>query len=324
MADHRVRGFDHLGNLVSVRLLESRISSGLQRSMLSGCCLFAESRRLFLLWLLVLVLPFALAAQGYHDPRRKTPIGFSVELPVPPDKLASAVMLVAEDGSIQGTKVYSRDPDAEGSEVAKNSTAFTDDPGPGRVFYKVLHKALSPQHFPGSYDMGAITVRYVVEAVNSQRSRLRIDAVFVEDAERKRCFSDGSVETAEYAVIMDQARALMPSAHPKVTATQVNTPDKNAGLQSDLEQEQSLLAEAQVSEQKLETQVKQLEFDTQGRVKEAGVPLKAGPYDHSSNLLMLQKGQVLTVTSTTKYWYRVRTDEDVQGWIYYLFLEPVQ
>ncbi len=289
-----------------------------------GRDLFSQSRRFLLLGLLVLVLPCALAAQAFHDPRRKTPIGFSVELPVPADKLASAVLLVVEDGSIEGTKVYSRDSDAEGSQSEKKSTAFTDNPGTGRIFYKVLHKALAPQHFPGSYDMGTITVRYVVDALNSQRSRLRIDAVFVEDAERTRCFSDGSVETAEYAVIMNQARALMPAAHPKVTAAQVNTPDRSAGLQNDLEQQQSLLAEAQVSEQKLELQVKQLEFNTQGRVKEAGVPLKAQPNDHSSSLMTLQKGQVLTVTSTTKYWYMVRTDADVQGWIYYLFLEPVQ
>ena len=292
--------------------------------MLSGHSLFSQGRRILLFALIFLLLPFTLVAQVYHDPRRKTAIGFSVELPVPPDKLAGAVMLVAEDGSIQGTKVYSRDTDAEGSEMEKTSTAFPDNPGPGRVFYKVLHKALSPQHFPGSYDMGAITVRYIVDDLNPQRSRLRIDAVFVEDAERKRCFSDGSVETAEYAVIMDQVRALMPSPHPKVSAAAVNTPDRSAGLQSDLEQEQSLLAEAQVSEQKLVMQAKQLEFNTQGRVKEAGVPLKAQPYDHSSSLLTLQKGQMLTVTSTTKYWYLVRTDADVQGWIYYLFLEPVQ
>lgn len=292
--------------------------------MLSGHFLFFRCRRILLFSLVLLLLPLTLAAQVYHDPRRKTAIGFSVELPIPQEKLASAVQLVAEDGSIQGTKVYSRDTDAEGSESEKTSTAFPDKPGAGHVFYKVLHKALSPQHFPGSYDMGTVTVRYIVDEINSQRSRLRIDAVFVEDAERLRCFSDGSVETAEYAVIMDQVRALMPAAHPKVSAAQVNTPDRSVGLRSDLEQEQSLLAEAQVSEQKLVTQAKQLEFNTQGRVKEAGVPLKSEPYDHSSSLLTLQKGQVLTVTSTTKYWYLVRTDADVQGWIYYLFLEPVQ
>lgn len=292
--------------------------------MLSGHFLFSQGRRILLFALVFLLLPLPLAAQAYHDPRRKTPIGFSVELPLPADKLAAAVQLVAEDGSIQGTKIYSRDSDAEGSEMEKSSSAFTDHPGSGHVFYKVLHKALSPQHFPGSYDMGTITVRYIVDDINPQRSRLRIDAVFMEDAERQRCFSDGTVETSEYAVIMDQVRALMPAPHPRVTAAAVNTPDRSAGLRSDLEQEQSLLAEAQVSEQKLVLQAKQLQFNTQGRVKEAGVPLKAQPYDHSSSLLTLQKGQVLTVTSTTKYWYLVRTDSDAQGWIYYLFLEPVQ
>jgi len=53
------------------------------------------------------------------------------------------------------------------------------------------------------------------------------------------------------------------------------------------------------------------------------VPLKASPYDHSTTVLSLEKGLTVTVLTTTKYWYRVRTTKGDEGWIYYAFLEPL-
>jgi len=276
-----------------------------------------------LLALLWLVPPSS--AQFYHDPRRKVPIGFSVDLPVPASKLADAVSRVVESGSIQGSHIYRGDPDVEDAVAAKSSEAFADAPAPGagQVFYKVRTKALTPDHFPGSNDMGTITVRYIVTPVNDQRSRLRIDAVFVEDAERVHCYSDGSVEMGEYASIMDQIRGAMPTSRVHATPAEVNTADKSAGLRYDLAQEQAMLTDAQAAEDKLQKQLKQLEFDTQGRIKADGIPLKTDPYDHSSTILRLKKGQVVTVLSTSKFWYRVRTDTGEEGWIYYLFLVPM-
>lgn len=262
-------------------------------------------------------------AQFYHDPRRKVPIGFSVDLPVPASKLADAVGRVVSSGSIEGTHIYKGDPDIEDAEAEKTSKAFQDNPGAGQVFYKIRTKALSPDHFPGSNDMGTVTVRYIVTPVNDQRSRLRIDAVFVEDAERVHCYSDGAVEMAEYASIMDQVRGAMPASRLNLTPAEVNTADKSAGLQYDLTQEQGMLSDARAADAKLEKQLKQLEFDTQGQIKAAGIPLKTQPYNHASTILPLKKGQVVTVLSTSKYWYRVRTQTGEEGWIYYLFLEPV-
>jgi SH3-like domain-containing protein len=105
--------------------------------------------------------------------------------------------------------------------------------------------------------------------------------------------------------------------------SEVNTADKSAGLQYDLKQEESMLADEQASEKKLEKQLKQLEFDTEGRIKADGIPLKTNPYNHAATILPLKKGQVVTVLSTSKFWYRVRTESGEEGWMYYLFLEPV-
>lgn len=263
------------------------------------------------------------AAQFYHDPRRKAPIGFSVDLPVPASKVADAVSRVAQSGTIEGTRIYKGDPDIEDAVQAKTSDAFFDNPGSGQVYYKVRTKALSPDHFPASSDMGTVVVRYVVLPINDQRSRLQIDAVFVKDAGHERFFSDGSIETAEYAVIMSQVRSAMPSSRLNVKPSEVNTADKSSGLQYDLKQEQSMLADEQASEQKLEKQLKELEFDTEGKIKADGIPLKTNPYNHASTILPLKKGQVVTVLTTSKYWYHVRTEAGEEGWIYYLFLEPV-
>ncbi|HUO34250.1 MAG TPA: SH3 domain-containing protein [Candidatus Acidoferrum sp.] len=270
----------------------------------------------------MLFLTHAALAQFYKDPRRDTSVGFSVDLPVPASKLAQAVTQVVDSGTIEGTYIYKGDTDVEDAMPATTSKAFIDNPGPGKVFYKVRLKALSPAHFPASNDMGTITVRYVVTPINEQRSRLKIDAVFIEDAERVRCFSDGSVEIGEYGTILDQVRASMTQVR-SMNAAQVNTPDKSVSLQYDLKQERAMLEDAKAAQAKLDKTLEQLKFDTQGQIKTDGIPLKAEPYDHASTLLQLAKGKVVTVLSTTRYWYKIRTEEGVEGWIYYLFLAPV-
>ena len=53
--------------------------------------------------------------------------------------------------------------------------------------------AIAPRHFRESADQGTIAVRFVVTGVSPERTRLRIDAVFVEDAHRTVHASDGTV-----------------------------------------------------------------------------------------------------------------------------------
>lgn len=276
---------------------------------------------------LLLALSFAAlpaSAQIYHDPHKKTTIGFSVDLNTPLDTVLQIVRAVASDSIIRGTSMYAKEIDLPDAEFAKSSAVLAAEPGPGQVFYKIRSKVLAPEHFPASSDMGTVTVRYVVETVNPERAHLAIDAVFVTDAGHRLYASDGSVETAEYAEIITQIKAL---EAPKVrhhSAQAVANPGKETlGLQSTLTDEQSRLAESRAVEKKLQDRVKQLEFNTQGRIRGQAVPLKASPYDHSTTVLSLEKGLTVTVLTTTKYWYRVRTAKGDEGWIYYVFLEPL-
>jgi hypothetical protein len=269
------------------------------------------------------LFPSTVSAQIFHDPRRKATVGFSVDLDVAPETLTKVVKAVAGDTVIRGTFIYSRESEIDDADVATTSKAFLDAPGNGLVIYKIKAKALSPAHFPGSNDMGTVTVRYIVETVSPQRARLHIDAIFIQDAEKTRCPSDGTIETAEYAEIMTQLKALDPVTGARRRPAQASPVQQSAGLQNTLAEEQTRLADAKANEQKLQERIKKLQFDTMGRVKSVGVPLKTSPYDHSSTILMLDKGAAVTVLTTTKYWYRIRTPKGDEGWIYYVFLEPL-
>jgi len=263
------------------------------------------------------------AAQIYHDPRRKATVGFQVELKAPAATIAEIVRRVANDGYIRGSKIFAKKQDIEDAESAASSNAFTDTVPNSQVFYKIRTKALSPANFPGSNDMGTITVRYIVEPVNPNLTRLRIDAIFISDSVRVRCPSDGSVESAEYAEIFNQFRELTQPASATERAAKVTTAD-TTGLQQTLADEQARFDAVRDSVTHLEQQVKQLQFNTMGRVKSPGVPMKALPYNRASTLAVLNKTEVLTVLATTQYWYRVRRKEGGEGWIYYVFLEPLQ
>ena len=267
---------------------------------------------------------FSAYAQIYHDPHRKTTIGFSVDLNTPPDTVLQIVKGVASDSIIRGTSMYAKENDIDDADFAKSSTILPAEPGSGQVFYKMKSKVLSPQHFPAAGDIGTVTVRYVVETVNPQRTHLAIDAVFVTDAGHRLYASDGSVETAEYAEIITQIKALeAPKVRHHKADTVANPGQETLGLQSTLADEQSRLAETKAAEKKLLERVRQLQFNTQGRIRGQAVPLKASPYDHSTTVLSLEKGLTVTVLTTTKYWYRVRTAKGDEGWIYYVFLEPL-
>jgi hypothetical protein len=276
------------------------------------------------LFLIFAFAAFSASAQIYHDPHRKTTVGFSVDLNTPPDTVLQIVKGVASDSIIRGTAMYAKEIDLDDADFAKSSTVLPAAPGPGQVFYKVKSKVLSPQHFPASSDIGTVTVRYVVETVNPERAHLAIDAVFVTDAGHHLYASDGSVETAEYAEIITQIKALeAPKVRHHKAETVANPGQETLGLQSTLADEQSRLADSKAAEKKLRERVRQLQFNTQGRIRGQAVPLKASPYDHSTTVLVLEKGLTVTVLTTTKYWYRVRTAKGDEGWIYYVFIEPL-
>ncbi len=313
----------------------------------------------FVTALCIAALIASVASAQFHDPRRKTSVGFSVELPVSAETLFAAVRRVASDGSIGGTFEYKGDSEVSGATLEASADAFeSSSPAEGvAAFYKVRKGVLAPAHFPSSNDMGAITVRYEVETTGAQRSMLRIDAVFVRDGQRAPYFSDGTVEASEYHRIQEllpgfsltqmHDASKTPSAPPTVLqsvpvpaapevnqVTSVAQPERapapaapevarNPGLQNTLEEAKAQLAAVNSNVEQLQERAKQLRFDTLGRVKFPSSPLKAAAYTESATLRVLDRGEEVTVLTTTRYWYRVRSADGREGWIYYMFLEPL-
>jgi hypothetical protein len=283
-----------------------------------------------IIFAVALVLSAPAAAQifqgTFHDPRKKDSVGFSVDLENSMDEVTAIVKKVASDTTIRGTKISTKDHamELDDAQFASSSSVFGTVAAPSRAFYKVSSNAIAPIHFPGSNGSGTVVVRYVVRPVAAQRTRLLIDAVFFEESLHARYFSDGNVEAAEYGEILTLLNA---HGNPRsrgdqpvqVAATEADT----SGLQNTLADLQSRLAETNATERELEKQIEKLRFNTEGQVKTDGVPLKALPYNHSSTILTLQKGQDVTVLTTSKYWYRIRTPKGEEGWIYYEFLGPV-
>jgi hypothetical protein len=218
------------------------------------------------------------------------------------------------------------------------------------AFYKVRKNVLAPAHFPSSNDMGVITVRYEMEPAGAQRTVLRIDAVFVRDGSRAPYFSDGTVEASEYRRIQellptfsllthDVSKSPPAAAQPVTAPTappgedQVTAPVLRAhvaaavapalSLENTLEEEKAQLAAVNSSVDQLQERARQLRFDTLGRVKFPRSPLKAAAYTESETLRVLDRGEEVTVLTTTRYWYRVRSADGREGWIYYMFLEPL-
>jgi hypothetical protein len=263
----------------------------------------------------------------FHDPRLKASVGFSQDLEYSQDMVLTVVKSEAGAGVIHGTRIYRKAKEADeidGAEFATTSNAFADAPTSGQVFYKVKKKAVAPEHFPGSNGEGTVTVRYIVQPMEAHRIKLLIDAVYVEESLRARYFSDGSVEEAEYDDIQTQLNALTPQAKANTRPVQPTSPPQDtAELQNTLAREQALLADATRAKQKLEEQLKQVQFNTQGRVKSMAVPLKSYPYNSSSTILTLEKEETVTVLTSSRYWYKVRTPKGEEGWIYYLFLESL-
>jgi hypothetical protein len=316
-------------------------------------------------WVAVLGIVALLASVGsaqFRDPRRKTSVGFSVELPIAAEMLSAAVRHVASDGSIGGTFEYKGDSEVSDSTLETSADAFESSSPADAVtaFYKVRRGVLAPAHFPSSNDMGAITVRYQVESRGAQRSVLHIDAVFVRDGQRAPYFSDGTVEASEYHRIQDllpsfsltqvhdasQAPPTARPAAPPPVPLSVPTPAaldpltplappapaaapfapivaRDPGLQNTLEEEKAQLAAANARVEQLQERAKQLRFDTLGRVKFPRSPLKAAAYTESETLRVFDRGEEVTVLTTTRYWYRVRSADGREGWIYYMFLEPL-
>jgi len=276
--------------------------------------------------LLLSFLGLALAASSatLADRRKSGPEGFSIDLPVAASKLLKVVVQVAQDETIHGTFQYENESVLSGASAVSSSNAFEAWTGPGQVFYKVHTEALSPAHFPGSGDVGTVTVRYIVQELTPESSRLRIHAVFVENARHRRHPSDGSVETSEFSEIAKRLQAIEKDEEQAQQQRQTQAQEQELNqLRSALEEEKLRLEAARNSLHQLEQRAAALRRELMARVKSPGVELKTAPYNHAATLQTLARGEEVMVLLHTPYWYGVRRQKGQQGWVYYIFLEPL-
>src|ERR1700674_136224 len=203
--------------------------------------------------------------------------GFVTEFAASVDDVLQALQEVLHDQTIHGTQMFDREPTLAGAIVAEATPLFAPWKGEGKVFYKIRTDVIAPRHFRESADQGTIAVRYVVTSVSPERTRLRIDAIFVETARRAVHPSDGTVESSEYKVIQDHLHAIQ-FAEQEAADAQRRRESIDLARQTFIHQredETALLAAAQSSVQDLEQRINSLRHEVERRVKAPGASLKA-------------------------------------------------
>jgi hypothetical protein len=250
---------------------------------------------------------------------------FVGELMAPESDVLEALHEVLEDHIIHGTKVFEREPTLTGAEEVSSTALFPPWQGGGKVFYKVRADVIAPRHFRESSDMGSIAVRYVVVKVTAQRTRVQIDAVFVETAHRAVHPSDGTVESSEFKEIQEQLQAIQFAAQ---EAADIKRRRDSADLVRQTiirkrEDETTLLASAQSSVKDLEQRLKDMRHEVERRVKAPGTDLKAAPFRSSAKVVTLAAYTEVVIVIVTPHWYGVETPDGQRGWIAIEQLEPL-
>src|ERR1700687_1010000 len=138
-------------------------------------------------------------------PDREVPgPGFVTEFSASLDDVMQALQEVLQDQTIHGTYVFDKERTLTGAKAVESTPLFEPWKAGGKVFYKIRTGAIASRHSRDSADQGTIAVRYVLTSVSPERTRLRIDAIFVENSHRTVHQSDGTVESSEYKVIQDR------------------------------------------------------------------------------------------------------------------------
>jgi hypothetical protein len=243
--------------------------------------------------------------------------GMVRKFPATPSEVRQAVQGVVGDQIIHGTKVFDKDPILTGAEAVPTTPLFATWDGPGEVFYKIRKNAVAPRHFLDSADQGTIGVRYVVIPVNEQRTRVRIDAVYVENSHHGNHISDGTVEKSEMAEVKERLETAQEAAQ-----TAADTKRRKASAEvvhqtyvRQMYDETSRLSSAQSAEKQLEGGVKTVRHEVERRVKAPGADLKAAPFQSAATLKPLSAYTEVLVLIVTPHWLGVETPEGQRGWI---------
>lgn len=260
-----------------------------------------------------------LCSRGLPSPQPQSAAGegIALELDAPEADVLKAVEHVVNDQIVHGTYVYEKDKTLTGAVVENSSAYFGRWEGRGQAFFKVLHGAVAPRHFKESSDIGTLTVRYLVQPGRESRTRLWVEAVFVEDGRRKVHTSDGSVESSEIKEIQErlgQIRLEKQQAAESVKHRQEQEA-ADALLAREREAERSRLLVAQSSAQGLEQRVSALRHEVVRLVVRPGADLKSAPFHSAVSLQPVPADTEVVILIVTPYWFGVETPGGRRGWL---------
>ena len=230
---------------------------------------------------------------------------------------------IIQDQIIHGTQVYAKEDELTDAEPATASPYYGPWNGPGKAYYKIRRGALSPRHFKNSTDIGTITVRYIVVAVNPNRTHLQIDAVFVEDGSKRVHESDTTVETSEFAEIQGQIVRIQ--REERETAEAQARQQQLREAQTDAKEraaEAARLQDADASLNSLQMRAHELEHDAEVRVIDKA-DLKSAPFQRAATLVSVPANSNVLVEIITPYWYGVETTDGHRGWLRREQVEPL-
>ena len=251
--------------------------------------------------------------------------GIVREFSSPLGDVRQAVLAVQRDHIIHGTLVFDKEPILNGAEAVNATPMFDPWKGEGEVYYKIRKNAVAPRHFLETGDQGTIAVRYVIIPVTDVRTRVKIDAVYVESARKTAHPSDGTVEKNEMKEVKDALESMQQAAQEAADARrrELSAELVRQSYARQREDETTRLDKAQTSEKELAQQVTELRHDVERRVKPPGADLKAAPFQSAAALKTLSAYTEVVILIVTPHWLGIETPEGQRGWLPVESLEPL-
>jgi hypothetical protein len=274
----------------------------------------------------MILCPICPATQAYAATDRDLASpGLTTEFSASLDDVLQALQEVLHDQIIHGTYMYDKQQTLNGAAAVDSTPLFESWHGDGKVFYKIRTQVIAPRHFRDSADQGTIAVRYIVTSVSPERTRLRVDAVFVENARHGTHPSDGTVESSESKIIQEGVQAIQ-NARQEAAENRRRAESIDLAKQTIIRQredENSRLSAAKSSEQDLEQRIKTLRHQIEMRIKPPGSSLKSAPFRSASDVAALSAYADVLIVIVTPRWYGVETPDGQRGWLSRDQLEPL-
>jgi hypothetical protein len=286
-----------------------------------------KSKRAFdrrLNWLIFLLFSFVSVLSAFASKELTTP-GLVREFLAPVDDVRQAVQSVQRDHIIHGTRVFDKEPTLTDAEDVSTTSLFDAWQGSGEVYYKIREKAIAPRHFLESADEGTIGVRFIIIPVTEDRTRVKVDAVYIESAHKVVHPSDGTVEKAEMQEIKDALDSLQQAAMEAVDARRraLSAELVKQSYTKQREEESSRVSNAQASAKQMQEEIASLRHELERRVKAPGADLKAAPFQSAANLKTLSAFTEVVILIVTPHWLGIETPDGQRGWLPLDRLEPL-